>query len=138
MNEMRKFINLVEGKKLRIYDMLRWITDEYNTEMNPKDRAGYKGPGFRVWTRMDGIRHRDPAFIYFGYNIGADPFWEWLTARPGVRPAGTVSGEWGSSSFDEAVRYKGYIWVNRGNTVDVMSTSRVRNPRSVWRQRTED
>lgn len=139
MNEMRRLINLVEDAKPRLLPFLRAVVDVYNSEVaeNGPPRVYAKGPGFRVWTRGDGVRHRDPAKVLV-YDDKAntkeeiESFWQWLQNR-GARPIGKVTGEFGSSSADPAVSYQGFIWVQREYSIAVMSRSRITNPNSVWR-----
>lgn len=144
MNEMRRLMNLMESPSSRIVDILSDTVTEYNRIADPKGKGAdgritFRPPSSRVWTRGDGTRHRDPAkiLVYNDENPNTEKylraFWEWLVEQPGARPAGKISGEFGSSSYDSAIQYRGLFWIDRGYRIDVMSRSRITNPRSVWR-----
>lgn len=121
MNEMRRLMNLVESTKPHLEAVLRTTVEEYNLQADPEQgRLTAKSPGIRVWTRGDGTRYRDPAKVLV-YNDehpngeqAISDFWQWLSAKPGATPAGQVSGEFGSSSFGDTIKYGGFLWVNRG------------------------
>ena len=100
-----------------------------------------KSPGTRVWTRGDGVRHRDPGYIVPSYwsdepkkgAVVVQKFWQWLQKQPGVRPLGQISGEFSTSKFSDMVGYKGLYFAGGQRGVEFGSASRFKNPRSVWR-----
>lgn len=100
-----------------------------------------KSPGTRVWTRGDGVRHRDPGYIVPSYwsdepkkgAVVVQKFWQWLQKQPGVRPLGQISGEFSTSKFSDMVGYKGLYFAGGPRGVEFGSASRFKNPRSVWR-----
>lgn len=121
----------------KIHTFLRAIVNWWNAQVPDKERITYDGPSMRVWTRGDGTRSRDPAKLYtYDYSQEViDRIWATLTKLSGAKPAGAVSGEFGSSPHGDAIAYKGFILVKRQSKIEVMSRSRVTNPNSVWRQK---
>jgi len=91
--------------------------------------------GMKVWTRGDGVRMRDPAKILSaGPGNALDSVWDALSKLKGARVVGNVSHEFPSLGNSPAIQYKGLVLVKRNTSIDVMSKSRITNPRSVWKQ----
>lgn len=114
----------------------------YDNNIPSKKRyLDIKHPGIRVWTRGDGTRYREPGRIgeYDSNGNGklVQKFWDWLIQQPSVKPIGKISGEFGSSNFDDAYAYRGlYFARNRYGIITWGSTSRLRNS-TIWRQQKE-
>jgi hypothetical protein len=129
-------------------DVLLGLLDKFYADMKLPPRQNshtgllnIKSPGTRVWTRLDGTRHRDPGGIevnYFTDDKKASEkalvkFWPWLLKQPGVKSIGQVSGQFGSSPMKDAVAYKGLYFTDGQYGVQFGSLSRIKNPKSVWR-----
>ena len=129
-------------------DVIRELLDRFYKDVGLPPIQGnhlgildIKSPGTRVWTRGDGVRHRDPGYIVPSYwsdepkkgAVVVQKFWQWLQTQPGVRPLGQISGEFGNSKFSDMVGYKGLYFAGGQRGVEFGSASRFKNPRSVWR-----
>ena len=90
-------------------------------------------PG-RVWTRGDGVRSRDPAQLKFFKEEACDRAWALITALPGAKPT-SVSGQFGSSAFRDAVLWKNKLLIKNSHSIEIGTKSRITNPRSVWREK---
>ena len=133
---------LDEGKG---YDTVNTLVGTYNASVGGDQFSPLyvKSPGTRVWTRGDGVRHRDPGRIQYENDVAAkkwpkamSQFWQWLTTQPGVKSIGQVSGEFGTSAMMNAVRLGSlYFALTQYNTIVWGSVSRFKNPRSVWRHK---
>lgn len=133
------------------YQLVRNIVHAFNTEFSGDEYTplDVKSPGTRVWTRFDRTRYREPGLIrldpygtakFYKKWKSKQPvqmFWKWLSSQPGVRSIGQVSGEFGSSEMRDAVAYKGlyFALTSYDGSIEWGSTSRFRNPRSVWRHK---
>ena len=129
-------------------DVIYSLLDKFYADMKMPPRQNshsgeleIKPPGTRVWTRLDGTRHRDPGYITASYFASdkkqaeklATKFWPWLLKQPGVKSIGQVSGQFGSSPMKDAVAYKGLYFTDGQYGVQFGSLSRIKNPKSVWR-----
>ena len=129
-------------------DVIRELLDRFYKDVGLPPIQGnhlgildIKSPGTRVWTRGDGVRHRDPGYILPSYwsdepkkgAVVVQKFWQWLQTQPGVRPLGQISGEFSTSKFSNMVGYKGLYFAGGQRGVEFGSASRFKNPRSVWR-----
>jgi len=119
------------------YNVAKAFADQWNQESGVDDaqKLRVKEPGTRVWTRGDGTRHRDPGMILAEHDDTIAKFWKWLVQQPGIKPFGQISGEFGSDPYKPAVRLKNMFFVQGRSSVAYGSTSRVKNPNSVWRHK---
>lgn len=127
----------ITGGKLGVFttSIVTW----WNSGLHPENtlaRIYSKDPGFRVWTRGDGTRYRDPARIlsYDDSGTAIDQLWDALSNLKISVPAGAVSQEFPSLGKQNAIKIKSYTLVKRENCIDVMTKGRVKNPNSVWKQ----
>ena len=95
------------------------------------------------WRRGDGSYYKDPnSIVAFDQS---DPeqrklegqFFKWLSQQPGVQPAGKIRGEFRSSDYADAVKYKGLIFISRGSFTEYTTPSRLRNS-DVWHHKADD
>ena len=92
-------------------------TNEYDWELSPTMSN-------KFWTKLDGRKYKEPG--KFGIRVtntddaeAVDKkrqvqtnFWPWLIKQPGVKSFSQVSGEFRSEGYNEAVEYKGIIFMN--------------------------
>lgn len=94
------------------------------------------------WRRGDGSYYTDPSkIVAFDQNDTNQralekQFFSWLTEQPGAKRAGQIRGEFKSSDYAEAAKFKGLIFINRGSYTEYTTPSRLRNP-DVWHQQTD-
>ena len=120
----------IQLKNKRIHTFLDAVTSYWNDQN--LGNLECKGPGFRVWTRGDGTRMRDPALLTADNPNTVNAVWDDLVKSKGAKPIGSVSGEFASDSFDTAISFNGFVLVKRNRAIEVMSRSRITNPNSVW------
>jgi hypothetical protein len=95
---------------------------------------------YRRWRRGDGNFYTDPNKIvaFSDEYLKLQPkFFPWLTQQPGVQSAGKIRGEFRSSDYSDAVKYKGLLFVDRGSYTEYTTPSRLRNS-SVWHQQVDE
>lgn len=152
MNEMRRLINLVEGKSALKESAggakVEALATEFNQENDAESTKLYiakRNPGTSTWTRMDGFTYREPGKIFvshtpYGWDSQSGPqadallqqFWDWLLSK-GARPKGKLGGYFASDPYHDMVVYRGLLFVNRKGVIEWGSTSRLRNS-AIWRQ----
>ena len=117
-----------------IWKLYGWV----NKAM-PDAGVDIKQGGNRVWTRGDGTRYRDPARIMFKDVASRDKGFELLAqALTGARKT-TVSGEFGSDPYTDALIWKGKLFHKYGSFgIAIGSASRVTNKNSVWREKSQN
>lgn len=112
-------------------------------------------PGFRMWTRFDGSKYREPSYISaFPYMKDKDikaaikkgylkiPLdnnvdvinwvWDEINAK-GAKPVGKVKGEFGSSEYSPAVILDGVLYIKERMRIVYATRSLLRNL-DVWKQ----
>jgi hypothetical protein len=129
------------------YSVVRGLVSEFNKLTNGNEffPIDYKNPGTRVWTRGDGVRHRDPGYIFISRDMQQaeqrkwhdekvlGKFWDFLSNK-GARPIKDVAGEYSSSPYEKAVVYNKQLFVLSDHVIKWGSTSRLKNS-DVWRQK---
>jgi hypothetical protein len=127
----------ITGGKLR--DFANSIVAWWNAKLHPENNQAqirFKNVGSMVWTRGDGVRYRDPAYIISNDDTYTtiDQVWNALNNLKISTPVGAVSQDFRSAGKQPAIRIKGFILVKRLNRIDIMTKNRVKNPNSVWSQ----
>jgi len=121
-----------------IFDVTKALAQDYNQDQGMRyGPIMVNEPGWKVWTRGDGTRYRDPGSI--NATTGNDDhlplFWEWLKHHPSAKYIGSLSHEFPSSGNTEAIQVRGIVFALRRNRIEYMSRGRVKNPNSVWKNK---
>lgn len=108
----------------------------------------------RMWTRGDGSRYKEPAYIYpaeetyifknypetaqkfDGTRALTDFAWEHITSLPGAKSIGKIKGEFGSSEYSEAFQVGKVIFIRDNFVIRYGTKSLLRNT-DVWKQENE-
>ena len=80
----------------------------------------------RVWTRGDGVRYKEPNYLESTQDI----FSALNDMLPNARKI-QVRGEFGSSSYDDALIHNQVVYINRGPVVTFATTSILKNT-AIW------
>lgn len=135
------------GARLTMYILK---TDGIGPRLYP---LGNKEADYRVWTRGDGVRYKEPGYIqvlddnarryrnnfstfktlYPGKQEILDHVWETLKRRPQAKDMGWLSGSFNSHAPSPALRASGLLWVRREWGIEYSSMSRLKNEYGVWR-----
>lgn len=129
-------------------DVVPPLIREFNLEHGGSERWAYIVPLHTVsstkrWRRGDGSYYTDPNRIEaFDQNNPEQrqlqsEFYDWLIQKPGVKNVGGISGEFRSSDYSEAAKYKGVIFVKRGTNTEYFTPSKLRNS-SVWNKKNDN
>jgi hypothetical protein len=81
---------------------------------------------FRMWTRGDGSRYKNPNYVQFSSTEKASDVLSSITGKNLL-----VKGEFGSSLFSPAKKSAGFVFINRGTVIEVATVSILRNT-CVW------
>lgn len=84
-----------------------------------------------VWTRGDGVRYKDPNKLK---TQDTNSVWKRIISEFPISKTLQVSGEFGSSPYDDAVIWDGIVLINRKTYIQFASRSILRN-RDIWRSR---
>lgn len=93
--------------------------------------GGTYWPSNRMWTRGDGVRYKEPNKISLPYNTKMEYFWYKLQKLFPKHKTIKVSGEFGSSGFDDAITVGGVVLINRKSYITISSRSILRNT-AIW------
>lgn len=94
-----------------------------------KISAGVTSMGFRIWTRGDGSRYKEPNKIHCDNTSRKfEKLGELYPNNKRLR----VRGEFGSDPYDKAIIIDGVVYINRKWYIQFGSTNILRNT-SVWR-----
>ena len=136
-----------ELNEARGYDIANGLVKQFQADTGVTGPATHllqvSNPGFRVWTRGDGTRYRDPGKIepWERNPEGAEQqkaFWSWLIKQPGIKNVGKVSGWGASTGSTDVYTYKGLYFTLNNGRIEWGSASRFKNPRSVWKHTPND
>lgn len=129
-------------REAKMSDIVKPLIKAFNLEHGDRDSwplsASASSP--RRWRRGDGSYYTDPRKIISMSDRDKSlqrEFFKWLTQQPGVQPAGKIRGEFRSSDYSNAVKYKGLIFIDRGAYTEYTTPSRLRNS-DVWHQKTDE
>jgi hypothetical protein len=131
-----------------MYDVVGPLIREFNLEHGGSERWSHIVPLHTVasakrWRRGDGSYYTDPNRIEAFDQSNPEQrqlqseFYDWLIQKPGVKRGGEISGEFSSSDYSEAAKYKGVIFAKRGYATEYFTPSRLRNS-SVWNKKNDN
>jgi hypothetical protein len=129
-------------------DVIGPLIREFNLEHGGSERWSHILPLHTVssskrWRRGDGSYYTDPNSIEAFDQSNPEQrqlqseFYDWLIQKPGVKRGGEISGEFRSSDYSEAAKYKGVIFVKRGYATEYFTPNRLRNS-SVWNKKNDN
>ena len=132
-------------RESKMSDVVRPLLQTFNLEHGGEERWAHYIPlstkaSYRRWRRGDGSFYTDPnKIVAFSdeYRKLQPKFFAWLAQQPGVQPVGKIRGEFQSSGYSDAVKYKGLIFIDRGSHTEYTTPSRLKNT-SVWHQKVDE
>tara|TARA_R110001592_G_scaffold356251_1_gene657712 strand:- start:353 stop:817 length:465 start_codon:yes stop_codon:yes gene_type:complete len=129
MKDLTEFLNenINEGKMDTLTnDLVKQYRKEVKT--NEYDYAMSATMSSKMWTKMDGSKYKEPGKFKVRINNQDDReavekkrqvqsnFWPWLLKQSGVKSIGKVSTEFRNAGYDDAVEYKGTVFIKRKET----------------------
>lgn len=108
--------------KERVYPLFERFAD-FARQYDPRSS---RHTTFRVWTRGDGSRYKNPNYVQFSSTEQASDALSAITGKNLL-----VKGEFGSSLFSPAKKSAGFVFINRGIIIEIATVSILRNSR-VW------
>lgn len=138
-------VNETIVRESKMSDIVGPLIKAFNLEHGGEEKWAHSIPlstksSYRRWRRGDGSFYTDPNKIvaFSDEYLKLQPkFFPWLTQQPGVQSAGKIRGEFRSSDYSDAVKYKGLLFVDRGSYTEYTTPSRLRNS-SVWHQQVDE
>ncbi len=112
----------IPQRKERVYPLFERFAD-FAKQCDPQSSHHVT---FRVWTRGDGSRYKNPNYVQFSSTKQAGEVFNMITGKNLL-----VKDEFGSSPFSPAKRSAGFVFINRGMVIEVATVSVLRNT-NVW------
>jgi len=108
--------------KERVYSLFERFAD-FAKQCDPQSSRHVT---FRMWTRGDGSRYKNPNYVQFSSTEKASDVLSAITGKNLL-----VKGEFGSSLFSPAKKSAGFVFIRRDKIIEVATVSVLRNT-SVW------
>ena len=112
-----------------IHTAARDLTDLLQTDYNQV--LEFRPSTGRVWTRGDGTRSREPNKLRADDRDSIEAAWRTITSLPGAKPTKSIKGEFGSSTYDPGIIYRGLLLIFRQGYIQYASPSQIKNS-STW------